>query len=167
MWNKISKYFKNHPERLSVAKVLVENGLSVRENRIYCNKIEVPAIRVARAVKLDRRTVVETVRMIEKNEELKVIFTHIRSAGLSLREIARHFDYGVMEITPEDPRKAGILADASSLLAKHGISIRHALVDDPELHPKAKLTLIAERKIPGNLIPKFLKIKGVAQVSIY
>jgi len=167
MWNKISKYFENHPERLSVAKLLVENGLSVKDNRVYCNEIEIPAIRVARAVKLDRRTVVETVRMIEKNEELKVIFTHIRSAGLSLKEIARHFNYGVMEITPEDPRKVGILAGASSLLAEHGISIRQALVDDPELQPEAKLTLIAEKKIPGDLIPKFLKIKGVAQVSVY
>jgi predicted regulator of amino acid metabolism with ACT domain len=167
VWNKISKYFQNHPERLVVAKVLVENGLSVRENRIYCNEIEVPAIRVARSVNLDRRTVVETLRMIDKNKELKVTFTHIRSAGLSLKEIARHYDYGVIEITPLDPRKVGILAEASSLLAEHKISIRQALVDDPELHPKAKLTLIAEKKIPGDLIPKFLKIRGVAQVSVY
>jgi len=27
--------------------------------------------------------------------------------------------------------------------------------------------LIADRKLPGKLIPKFLKIEGVAKVSVY
>jgi predicted regulator of amino acid metabolism with ACT domain len=40
-------------------------------------------------------------------------------------------------------------------------------VDDPELSQEPKLTLIAERKIPGELIPKFLKVKGVAKASVY
>ena len=47
------------------------------------------------------------------------------------------------------------------------ISIRQALVDDPELSPEPKLVLIAEKKIPGELIPEFLRIKGVEKVSVY
>jgi len=47
------------------------------------------------------------------------------------------------------------------------LSIRQAIVDDPELSPEPKLTLIVERKIPGELIPELLKIPGVAKVSIY
>ncbi|MEM3587415.1 MAG: hypothetical protein QXO71_08860, partial [Candidatus Jordarchaeaceae archaeon] len=112
-------------------------------------------------------TVIETIKMINKNEELKTIFTLMRSAGLSLKEIARPLNLGVLEITPVDPRGVGILANASMILAKEGISIRQALADDPELSPEPRLTLIAERKIPGELIPKFLEIKGVAKVSIY
>jgi len=52
-------------------------------------------------------------------------------------------------------------------MAERNISIRQAIVDDPELSPEPKLTLIAEKKIPGDLIPEFLKIKGVDKVSIY
>jgi putative sigma-54 modulation protein len=33
-------YFQEHPERLRVARVLIENGLSVRNGRIYLNEIE-------------------------------------------------------------------------------------------------------------------------------
>jgi predicted regulator of amino acid metabolism with ACT domain len=40
-------------------------------------------------------------------------------------------------------------------------------VDDPELSPEPKLTLIVEKKIPGELISKLLKITGVAKVSVY
>lgn len=167
MWRKTSEYFNAYPERLSVAKVLVENGLSIKNGKIYCNEIEVPVLKVARVAKVDRRTVVETIKMIQTNDELRLIFTHMRSAGLSLKEIARPLNLGVVEITPDDPRTIGILAKAASIIAEEKISIRQALTDDPELSPEPKLTLIADRKLPGKLIPKFLKIEGVAKVSVY
>jgi predicted regulator of amino acid metabolism with ACT domain len=58
------------------------------------------------------------------------------------------------------------LAKSAEILAKKGISIRQAIVDDPELSPEPKLTLIAEAKIPGELVPKFLKVKGIEKVSV-
>jgi len=167
MWSKIAKCLENYPERLKVARVLVENGLSVRNGKIYLNEIEVPPVRIARVAGVDRRTVNETLNAIRANHELKPIFEGLRSAGHSLKEIAKHLDLGVVEITPVDARIPGILASSASILAKAGLSIRQAIVDDPELSPEPKLTLIAERKIPGELIPEFLKIKGVAKVSVY
>ncbi|MEM2927215.1 MAG: amino acid-binding protein [Candidatus Bathyarchaeia archaeon] len=167
MWNRVAEHFRGYPERLSVAKVIVENGLSVRNGRIYCNDIEIPPIRIARIARVDRRTVAETVKTIEKNPELRPVFEGIRSAGLSLKEVARYLNLGVVEITPVDARMPGILAKASSLIAEKQISIRQAIVDDPELSPEPKLTLITEKKIPGELIPEFLKIRGVAKVSVY
>jgi hypothetical protein len=91
----------------------------------------------------------------------------MRSAGLSLREIAKHLGFGVVEITPDDPHSVGILAKASTLISEENISIRQAIVDDPELSPEPRLTLIAERQLPGDLIPKLLKVPGIAKVSIY
>lgn len=167
MWRKTSEYFSDHPERLAVVRVLVENGLNIKNDRIYCNNIEIPIKRIAQAANVDRRTVVETIKMINKNEELRTIFTLMRSAGLSLKEIARPLNLGVLEITAVDPRSVGILANAAMILANEGMSIRQALTDDPELSPEPRLTFIADRKIPGELIPKFLEIKGVAKVSIY
>jgi hypothetical protein len=167
MWSKIAKCLEDYPERLKVARVLVENGLSVRHGKIYLNEIEVPPVRIARVAGVDRRTVNETLNAIRTNRELKPIFEGLRSAGHSLKEIAKHLDLGVVEITPVDARIPGILASSASILANAGLSIRQAIVDDPELSPEPKLTLIVERKIPGELIPEFLKIKGVAKVSIY
>jgi len=167
MWDNIRKYLEPYPERLKVARVLVENGLSVRSGRIYINEIEVPPVRVARVAGVDRRTVNETLAAIKANHELHGIFEGLRSAGHSLKEIARHLGLGVVEITPVDARMPGILANSAMLLAKRGLSIRQAIVDDPELSPEPKLSLIVEKKIPGELIPEFLKIKGVAKVSVY
>jgi predicted regulator of amino acid metabolism with ACT domain len=167
MWNSAKKYFEGHPERLKVARVLIENGLGVRDGNIYLNEIEIPPVRVARAAEVDRRTVVETLKAIESDRELRLTFQDIRSAGLSLREIAKHLNLGVVEITPIDAKTPGILSGSAMILAKNGLSIRQAIVDDPELSPEPKLTLIVERKIPGELIPELLNVKGVAKVSIY
>ncbi|MEM2936947.1 MAG: amino acid-binding protein [Candidatus Bathyarchaeia archaeon] len=158
---------ENHPERLKVARILVENGLSVRNGKVYLNEIEIPPVRIARVAGVDRRTVNETIKTIGANRELRLIFEGLRSAGYSLKETARHLDFGVVEITPVDARIPGILANSAMILAKNGLSIRQAIVDDPELSPEPKLTLIVEKKIPGELIPEFLKVKGVAKVSVY
>jgi predicted regulator of amino acid metabolism with ACT domain len=167
MWNTIKKHLEGYPERLKVARVLVENGLSAKDGKIYLNQIEIPPVRIARVAGVDRRTVNETLNVIKANRELRLIFEEIRSAGHSLKEIAKPLNLGVVEITPVDAKTPGILASSATILAKAGLSIRQAIVDDPELSPEPKLTLIVEKKIPGELISELLKITGVAKVAVY
>jgi predicted regulator of amino acid metabolism with ACT domain len=167
MWNTIKKHLEAYPERLKVARVLVENGLSAKDGKIFLNQIEIPPVRIARAAEVDRRTVNETLSVIKSNREIRLIFEEIRPAGHSLKEIAKHLNLGVVEITPVDAKIPGILANSAMILTKGGLSVRQAIVDDPELSPEPKLTLIVEKKIPGELIPKLLKINGVAKVSVY
>ncbi len=167
MWSQIRSQLETYPERLRVARVLIENGLSAQGEKIYLNQIEIPPIRIARVAGVDRRTVNETLATIHQNPELRIIFEEIRPAGHSLREIAKHLNLGVIEITPTSAATRGILANSASALNKAGLGIRQAIVDDPELSPEPKLTLIVERKIPGELIPELLKIQGVAKVSVY
>jgi len=167
VWNTIKKHLQEYPERLRVARVLVENGLTAKDNKIYLNEIEIPPVRIARVAGVDRRTVNETLNTIKANRELRLIFEEMRSAGHSLKEIAKPLNLGVVEITPVDAKTAGILAKSATTLAKAGLSIRQAIVDDPELSPEPKLTLIVEKKIPGELIAEILKITGVAKVAVY
>jgi predicted regulator of amino acid metabolism with ACT domain len=167
MWNAIKKYLGQYPERLRVARVLVENGLSAKDNKIYLNDIEVPPVRIARVAGVDRRTVKETLAIIKASREIRLIFEGIRPAGHSLKEIAKPLNLGVVEITPVNAKIPGILANSAMILTQSGLSIRQAIVDDPELSPEPKLTLIVEKKIPGELIPKLLKITGIAKVAVY
>jgi len=167
MWNLVVKHCAQYPERLKVAKILIQNGLSVKDGKIFCGEIEISPIRIGRAADVDRRTVTATIKTIEGNSELKTLFHNIQSAGASLKEAARYLELGVVEITPTDAKTPGILAKSASIIAAKGISIRQAIVDDPELSPEPKLTIITEKKIPGMLIPEFLKVNGVAKVSVY
>ena len=152
---------------MRVVRILLENGLGLRGNEVYLNDIEVPIVRIAKSAGVDRRTVDETIRMVGTNPELRSLFSNLRSAGLSLKGVAKQLGLGVVEIIVEDPHKPGIIAGASLLFSQLGISIRQALVDDPELTPEPKLILIGDKAIPGEIIPKLLKINGVTRVSVY
>jgi len=167
MWNTIKKHLEEYPERLRVARVLIENGLTAKDRKIYLNQIEIPPVRIARVAGVDRRTVNETLKTIKANRELRLIFEEMRSAGHSLKEIAKSLNLGVVEITPVDAKTPGILSKSATILSEAGLSIRQAIVDDPELSPEPKLTLIVEKKIPGELISELLKIRGIAKVAVY
>jgi len=167
MWEKIRDLFGAHPERLRVARFLLQNGLSIKGDKIYVNEVEGPTLKVGRVVGVDRRTVKETIRAINMDKEIKMVFLGLETAGPSFRAVAKQMGLGVVEIASDNPNDVGILANAARVLANHGISIRQALVDDPEINPDPKLTLIGDRVIPGKAIPLILKIRGVAKVSVY
>src|SRR5439155_26096183 len=61
-WKRIQILFETHPERLQVAEFLLNNGFSIKDNRIYVNEVEVPALKVARALGVDRTSVAEIIR---------------------------------------------------------------------------------------------------------
>ncbi len=79
---------------------------------------------MAGTVRVDRRTVNETIRAMSIDREIKVIFSKIESAGPSLRAVAKEMGLGVVEIIADDPNEVGVLAKASGILADHGISIK-------------------------------------------
>ena len=76
---------------------------------------------------------------MDRDRKDKTFFSKLESTGPSIRAAANQLGLEVVEITADNPSKIGILANASKVLADHGISIRQALVDDPELNPTPSL----------------------------
>ena len=165
LWSLVKERLKGHA-KLKVAKALVELGFSVKNGRIYCGPVEVPSSRLAKAIGVDRRIVTEAINAIENDPQLKEIFEGIEPAGPSFRRIAKKLGFGIIEIEA-DPKKPGIIAGVTSIIAKKEISIRQVIADDPELYPNPKLTVITEKEVPGELIPLFLKVEGVKKVTVY
>src|SRR5439155_15883620 len=129
-WKRVQILFETHPERLQVAEFLLKNGFSIKGNRMYVNEVEVPTLKVARAIGVDCWTVAETIRAMELDREVRTDFSKLESDGPSLRAAAKQLGLGVVEITADNPNKVGILANSSRGLAEHGISIGQALVDE-------------------------------------
>ncbi|MDH5816094.1 MAG: amino acid-binding protein [Candidatus Nezhaarchaeota archaeon] len=166
MWKNIVKKFEESPAKLKVVRLLVENGLRIGENgKIYCGDIEIPDMKIARVLNVDRRVVRETVKYIMKDEVLRKVFTMLRPAGALLRDVATLFGYGVLEIRA-DPSAIGIIAGVSQALAKASISIRQIHAEDPDLNPDPKLIVITEKPVPGEVIQEILKVPNVKSVTI-
>jgi predicted regulator of amino acid metabolism with ACT domain len=166
MWRTIAKYFNRYPKRKKLAQKLLEYGLKVDDNRIYCGEIVLSDSKISRAFKIDRRIVSSTIETIINKDDLIKVFSKL-TPTCHLRDVAPVMNWGVIEIIPKDPSIPGILADVTSIVANAGISIRQAIVDDFELSEAPKLFIVAEKQIPGILIPKIRQVKGVKAVLTY
>ena len=166
MWRQLAKYFNKYPKRRKLAQKLLEYGLKVKDNKIYCGEIELSDSKIARAFELDRRIINSTMDTIMEIEELKKVFSNLKPT-CSLKDVAPEMNWGVIEIIPKDPSMPGIVADVASIIADNKISIRQAIVDDFELSDEPRLFIVTEKRVPGILIPKIRTIKGVKAVLIY
>ncbi|MEM0233195.1 MAG: hypothetical protein QXD66_02035 [Candidatus Nezhaarchaeales archaeon] len=166
MWKSVVKKFEESPAKLKVARLLIENGLRIGDDgKIYCGDIEIPDMKIARVLDIDRRVVRETVKYIMRDEVLRKVFTMLRPAGALLRDVAALFGYGVLEIRA-DPSAVGIIAGVSQALARANISIRQIHAEDPDLNPDPKLIVITEKPVPGEVIQEILKVPNVKSVTI-
>jgi predicted regulator of amino acid metabolism with ACT domain len=166
MWRKIAKHFNKYPKRKRIAQKLLEYGLQIRDNKIYCGEMELSNSKIARALNTDRRSIDSTIEVITKQPELNKVFSKLKPT-CHLKDVAPEMRWGVIEIIPSDPSLPGILAEVATIIADNNISIRQAIVDDFELSEEPRLFIVAEKQIPGSLIPKIRRAKGVKAVLIY
>lgn len=166
LWKKVEKWFSRRKAGLSVVRLMMEYGIRIDESgRLYIGDIELSDYAVARAAKVDRRVVKDTAKYLLSNHELKEIFTKLKPAGPSLVDIAPHLGYTVIKVYA-DPHSPGILASVSSILAAHGLVIRQALADDPDLYPEPALTLVIEGRIPAEGLEKLQNLKNIRSFTI-
>ncbi|MCK4366189.1 MAG: regulator [Thermoplasmatales archaeon] len=166
MWRKIAKYFNRYPKRRKLAQKLLEYGLKVSDNKIYCGEIELSDSKIARAFDVDRRIIADTIKTINDEKDLQKVFFRLKPT-CHLKDVATEMSWGVIEIIPEDPSMPGILADVAKVVADAKISIRQAIVDDFEFSEEPRLFIVTEKQVPGTLIPNIRKINGVKAVVMY
>ncbi|NYZ74228.1 regulator, partial [Candidatus Micrarchaeota archaeon] len=145
--------FLRYPMRKKVAEILLKYGLRVDKNgRIFSGNIEISPVKVARAVAVDRRVVLETAHMIAEVPELFGIFESLAPTAF-IRGVARHLGFEVIEIEAE-PHAVGIVSAVTSIIAEAKISIRQIVSDDPDIYPNPKLTIVLEKQLPGQALVK-------------
>jgi len=165
MWSALKKHFKGFPAQQKVARLMIEYGLSVRSGKVLCADIEVPALRIGKALGIDRRVVNATIKTIESNKELKGVFENLKPIAF-FRDIVKPMGWSIVEIIPEDPAMPGILAGVSRIIADEGISIRQAITEDPEFSDNAGLFIICEEHVPSSVVGKIRHVAGVKSVVI-
>lgn len=163
MWKDITHYFDAYPKQKKIAQKMLEYGLSIKDESIYCGIIELSDSKFARALHIDRRAVKATIHTIKKHEKLIKIFSELQPT-CHLRDMAHQLGWDVIEIIPKNASQPGILAQVASIIAQEGISIRQAIVDDFEINEEPRLFVITETRIPARIIPKIKDIESVKAV---
>jgi predicted regulator of amino acid metabolism with ACT domain len=167
MWQEILNKFRRYPAQEKVIRLILQRGFQVNEqSRVVSGHIEIPHAQIAKELDVDRRVVDTTAQAIREDEDLWKIFKNVRSMTF-LGDVAPILGLGVIEITPVNAAKTGLLGDVAGAVAKNGLSIRQAVSDDPYFVESPTLTLITEGKIPGDLVRLLMEIEGVKRVTVY
>ena len=167
MWQEILDKFKRFPAQEKVIRLILQRGFQVNDQaRVVSGQIEIPHAQIAKELEVDRRVVDTTAQAIRDDEVLWKVFRNVRSM-IYLGEVAPILGLGVIEITPVNAAKTGLLGDVASAVARNGLSIRQAVSDDPYFVENPKLTIITEGKIPGELVTLLKEIEGVKRVTVY
>lgn len=167
MWQEILNKFKRFPAQEKVVRLILQRGFQINDRgRVVSGEIEIPHAQIAKELDVDRRVVDTTATAIREDEELWKIFRNVRSMTF-LGDVVPVLGLGVIEITPTNAAKTGILGDVASAVARYGLSIRQAVSDDPYFVESPKLTIITEGKIPGDLVQLLMGIEGVKRVTVY
>ena len=165
MWDLLTRYFQRFPAQSRVAQTLLVQGLSVRPDGVYSGDVAISDTALARACKVDRRIISATVDTIRREPELARFYARL-TPTCHLKDAAPVMGWGVIEIIPSDAREPGILSHVATVLARRGISIRQAIVDDPDLVEEPRLYVITEQRVPGDAIEEIRTGHGVKGVTI-
>ncbi len=166
MWHVLIDHFRRYPAQERVVKLMIHLGLRIHDGKIYAGGAEIADTAIGRAANVDRRIVQATVKTILADDQLREVFTRFHPT-LHLKDVATMLGCGVIEIVPTNAHSTGILAGVSRLISEHHISIRQAIVDDPEFTEEPKLFVVTESRIPGELIPAMQRVPGVKAVTVY
>jgi predicted regulator of amino acid metabolism with ACT domain len=161
----LEKFFEHARGRKLVATELLRLGLKVdAEGKIYVGSIELPPAKIARALSVDRRVVIETAKAIANDDKLLQIFYRLESRAF-MGNAAKELGFDVIEIRA-DPKRKGIVAAVTKILADSGIVIRQIISDDPDLYPDPVLTIIIDGSLDAKTIKKIKELEFAQAIMI-
>jgi len=151
---------------MNVVRKMVELGVRVGEDgRFYVGDLEVSDTALARSVGVDRRVVRSTAHQIQRDLRLRTVLTRVKPSGASLVDVASQLGYQVIVVSA-DPHRPGVISGITSILSKHGVVVRQALADDPDLTPEPRLTLVLQGRIPPEALVKCRSVPSVTSLTI-
>jgi len=166
MWKAISKYFSKYPSQAKVARLLLKSGFAVRGRKIFAGDVVVADTALARAAGVDRRVVRSTIETISLDKQLSRFFSKLLPTN-NFKDVAPVMGWSAIEIVSGDAHQPGILASVAGIISEAGISVRQAIVDDPETTEEPRIFIITESTVPPELLPRLRSSKGVKSLTIY
>lgn len=74
----LEEYFRDVPVKRRIVEGLYNYGISVRNGKFYIGDIEISVTEISKAFNVNRRTVYDTLRIIEEKEEIRRVMNQLR-----------------------------------------------------------------------------------------
>ena len=166
LWPSVEREFGRQTSKIAVVRKMLEYGVRVtKEGKLFVGGLEVDYSALARDAGTDRRVVRQTAERITADPFLFSIFSRLTPVGASLLQVVSSIGCSAI-IIEADPRAAGVISSVAGVLARHGVVVRQALADDPDMVAKASLTMIVEGQVDGAVIGELEGLRNVRGVTV-
>ncbi|AIF68756.1 hypothetical protein PAP_01585 [Palaeococcus pacificus DY20341] len=161
----LEEYFKNYPARKKVAEFLFENGLSVKNGKIYLKSAEIPISELSRVIGVNRKIVYHTIEYIEKTPPLKLIFENLQPFP-SLVKVAPIMGWEVLELELEKHLYGPALSALIVLLTENKIPIMEIFSKNLS-YEEARAYIIIDGTIPVDVFVRLKEIPGFKRLILH
>ena len=166
MWANVRKQFERQVVRPEIVRKMIQCGMRVSEDeKIYVDDVEVDYTAIANSLDVDRRVVKQTAQQIRRNRYLFSLFSKTKPLGTSLVDVVSQLGYTALVIEA-DPKSSGVMAGVAEILSRHGMVVRQAVAEDPEMVPDAKMTLVVEGQLTGRAMEELHGLTMVRSIKI-
>jgi len=166
LWNKLIDKFKRRKAGFEIARLMLESGMKVEsDGHYYIGNIKITDSAISDALQINRQIVRDTAEFILQDVEIGQVFTRLRPSGSNLVEVASILGLHALVIEA-NPNDVGVVSAVMKVFGDLGIMVHQAIVDDVELYPEPRITIIYKGGHDEELIKKLSATGIVKSINI-
>ncbi|GGM67465.1 regulator of amino acid metabolism, contains ACT domain protein [Thermogymnomonas acidicola] len=160
----LEEYFKNYPIKRRIVEGLYNLGISVVDGRFYLGGMEISISEIAKAFRVNRRTVYDTLRFIEATPQVKAVMEKIKPS-VDICDVVPLMGHQVITIRTTMGYFSRTLAAVGEIVSRYGCYIREFTAKNYGSNDTF-IRIIFFRPIPERVINDLSAIDGVRRVEI-
>ncbi|MEM0140257.1 MAG: hypothetical protein QXZ44_06585 [Ferroplasma sp.] len=158
------EYFKDYPVKKKIVCILYENGISIRDDKFYLNNIEIPLSSIANAIKVNRRTLYETIKFVNNNFVIKKIMENL-SVITDIKQVSLLMKNEVVTIYIEKGYYSKVFLSVVNVIGKYASSIKEIYSVNSN-YENGLIRIIFYNKINSGIFSILNDISGIQKIII-
>jgi len=166
LWDKLINKFRRRKAGFEIARLMLESGMRIgADGHYYIGDIRVADSAISDALKINRQIVRDTAEFILEDVEIGQVFTKLKPSGSNLVEAASVLGLRALVIEA-NPNNIGVVSAVMKVFGDLGIMVHQAIVDDVELYPEPRITILYKGGHDEELIKKLSATGIVRSINI-
>ena len=158
------EYFKAYPVKKKIVERLYANGISIVNNKFYVNNIEVSISSIASSIKVNRRTLYETIKFVNDNPVIKEVMENV-SAVPDIKKISLLMENEIVTIYIDKGMYSRVTPEIMGAIEKYMSNIKEIYSVNSDYETNF-IRLIFYNEVDESLFKIFNGIPGVNRILI-
>jgi predicted regulator of amino acid metabolism with ACT domain len=158
------EYFKAYPVKKKIVERLYANGISIVNDKFFVNNIEVPLSSIANAIKVNRRTLYETIKFVNNNPVVKDIMENI-SVLPDIKKVSLLMANEIVTIYIDKGMYSKVILKIFNITGKYASNIKeiYSINSDYEIN---FIRIIFYNNVEKSIFQMFNGISGINKIVI-